>query len=230
MALTCKVCKAEVPPEQVDTAARLARCAVCGAVFDIEGAVAGAARPGRRERPAIAPPKGVKIEDYGETFRITCGWFGCAAIPMAIFCVIWDGFLIFWYASAIKSGNAVMLLFPIIHVTVGVCLTYSTLASFLNTTAIEVTFDRLTVRHGPLPWLGNLDLPTLEVAQLYCKQKTHRGKNSVSYTYEVHAQLSSGDDKKLMSGLHDASQALYIEQEMERRMGIQNRRVAGDYR
>ena len=53
----------------------------------------------------------------------------------------------------------IAFLLPIAHVAVGVGLTYYTLTRLMNRTRIEVSRDELTIRHGPLPWRGNMDAP-----------------------------------------------------------------------
>jgi hypothetical protein len=147
--------------------------------------------------------------------------------------VFWCGFLFMWYSMAFAFGSAFgrefafVTLFPLIHVAVGVGITYTALAGWINRTRITVDQGRISVRHGPLPWLGNKDLDGSNVKQLYSKEKVSRGRNSSTTTYEVHALTASGKNEKLLSGLETSEQALYIEQEIERYFRIEDAPVRG---
>ena len=57
-----------------------------------------------------------------------------------------------------------------------------------------------------------------------------RNKNSVSYTYEVHMITSTNTHKVLLKKIDNAEQALYIEQEIERHLNIQDEAVRGELR
>ena len=90
----------------------------------------------------------------------------------------------------------------------------------------------LSVRHGPLPWRGNLDLPTDGIEQLFCQNKLRTNRDSDGHTttsrqYEVHAVIH-GQKQKLLGGLHEADQALFVEQRLERFLGIEDRSVSGE--
>ena len=87
---------------------------------------------------------------------------------------------------------------------------------------------QLTIRHGPLPWPGNHTLNSADIEQLFCQEKFRQGKHGGSYTYEVHAVLTDGTKKELVSGLDDADQAIFIEQQLEDHLGIEDRRVPGE--
>lgn len=161
---------------------------------------------------------------------------------LLFFAISWDSFLVGWYWMLIAPNGGldgppgafklIFFVFPIIHVAIGVGLTYFVLAGLLNSTVIRVADGMLTVRHGPLPWIGNCDLPTEGIDQIYCQNKLQRsrdedGRTTISTQYEVHA-LVNGRKQKLLSGLHEADHALFVEQRLERFLGIENRTVPGE--
>ena len=121
-----------------------------------------------------------------------------------------------------------MLLFSILHVAVGAAVTYSTLAGLVNRTRIDIDPMSFSIRHGPLPWRGNRTISTLEIDQLYTMEKVHRGKHGPHYSYQLWAKLKGAPDVKLLSGLEDRDQALYIEHVVEDRMRIADRPVEGE--
>jgi hypothetical protein len=90
--------------------------------------------------------------------------------------------------------------------------------------------QQLSVTHGPLPWPGNLTLPRASLQQLFCEEQVRNGKNGVSYSYNVVAVLQDKSRVKLVTGLDAPEQALFIEQKLERQLGIADRSVAGEMR
>src|SRR5262249_46570692 len=144
--------------------------------------------PAARERPRVPMPSGFKVDDTGVGLWITRRWFSGAFIFLAFFCVAWDSFLVFWYTMAFGANAPwIFKVFPIIHLAVGVSLTYFTLAGFVNHTTIHVDGEDLTVRHMPLPWFGNHRLPLRQLDQLYSQQEVNRNRNGPSYSYKVNA-------------------------------------------
>lgn len=157
-------------------------------------------------------------------------WYSHQLFFLAFFCVFWDGFMINWYymiLGAESSPGAMFLVFPLLHVAVGVGLTYRTLAGFLNKTWITVADGEVTVRHGPLPWLGNRKVPPGEIQQLYCEQI--KGKNGHSSSYTLSAVLRDGRKIDLIKSLPNAAQVLYFEQRIEEHLGIEPAPVAGEF-
>ncbi|MCB1193674.1 MAG: hypothetical protein H7A23_07265 [Leptospiraceae bacterium] len=106
--------------------------------------------------------------------------------------------------------------------------TYKVLANYLNTTEIIVDREKISVRHYPLPWTGNKVVLSNDIKQLYSKPVRHQNRNSVSFTYEVHAVLSNRTHIELVSNFETSDQALYVEQEIENFLKIENYPVRGE--
>ncbi len=173
-------------------------------------------------------PRGIQVEAFGSEMTIRRRWFGAAAIFLIFFAILWNGFMIVWHTISLSSGAWFMSVFGLIHTGVGVFVGYTALAMIFNTTIIRIGRGALSVRHGPLPWPGNLTLDTQDIEQLYCKEKVSNNKNGTSYTYEVHMMTHRSGRKKLVSGLQDADQALFIEQQIENHLEIKDRPVGGE--
>lgn len=228
--LHCPSCGARIPGEEVHLELSLARCTSCRAVFDLAGrAPAGAPRPVERA-PAPLPPKFKVAEQRGQSLSVKWRWFKPISVFLAFFCLFWDGFLVVWYSIAfgMEDSPLMMKLFPLIHVAVGLGLTYFTVATFVNTTEIEATRSRLQVRHGPLPWAGNLSVDANELKQLYGMEHRHRTKNGTNYTWSLNAVDRQGHRKVLLSGLDEVGQVLWLEQALERTLRIQDAPVEGE--
>ena len=239
MQVKCKSCKSEIPAEDVNLARGLAKCRSCHAIFSFSDQVTGSDQPRARERDQerinVTPPKSITIQDEGHRLLITRRWFTPVAFFLVFFCIAWNSFLIFWY-SMVLSGDGppgfmkvIFIIFPIGHLAVGVGLTYFTIALFVNRTTIEVGQGKLTVRHGPLFWIGNRDLRANGLDQLYCKELVRYGRHGHRReTYQLMAATRTQGHVKLLSGLENADQAISIEQAIERHLEIKDERVAGE--
>jgi len=183
------------------------------------------------DEPAIrAPmPENVTLEQEADGLRLTYRWFSPKYLVFVLFCIAWDAFLVFWYRTALAhpSPGDIALWFPIAHVGVGLGLSYWTLAGFVNRTTVRVSSSQLTIRHGPLPWLGGRSLPASEVAQVYREEITRSSRRGTSTTYRLSA-VTRDDRKRRLLTCDSADVALYVEQEVERCLGIADRRVAGE--
>jgi hypothetical protein len=175
-------------------------------------------------------PRGLRVEDTVTGFRITRRWFHPIFVFLAFFSAVWLGMLAFFYATVFDGSTpGVVALFPILHVAVGLGLAYWTLCGFLNTTTVSAERGDVDVRHAPLPWPGGGTFAAADVAQVFVREKLHSHKNGgSSTTYEVHVLTRAGTAKRLLSGLLDVDQALFVEQEIERRLRIADATVPGE--
>jgi hypothetical protein len=151
---------------------------------------------------------------------------------LAFFCIAWDSFLCFWYGVAFAGGipwpvRLLVFVFPIAHLAIGVGLTYSTLAGFLNRTIMEVDKKTFKVHHKPLPWLGEVNVPTRDLKQLYCKEKRGSGENS-NTTYLLSAVLKNGRKIDVLSNLDSPDIAFFVERKVEAWLRIPDQSVQGE--
>ena len=109
-----------------------------------------------------------------------------------------------------------------------VAVTYYALTGWFNVTDITATRQDITVKHKPLPWLGNKTINARDIKQLYGKEKVTTNRNSTSVSYEIHVITHSGADTTLVTGLETSQQALFIEQEIEKFLNIKNAPVRGE--
>lgn len=227
MKILCPSCRVPVAAEDIALDTGLAKCRTCNNVFRFDNAPELAA-PKVRPRTNVGKPRSVVSTEADGGLTVHYRWFSPKYLFLAFFCLFWDGFLVFWYALALPSGNPVMIFFPLLHVAVGIGLTYATLAGFVNTTTLRLDPWRLRVHHHPLPWGRPVELEIGEVKQLFCDEKITRGKNGPSYTYNLNALLRDGSRRKVIGGLDTADLPLYLEQHAESWMRIEDEPVAGE--
>ena len=243
MKIDCQECGARILAEDLDLPSKMAKCRQCNAVFSF-AAKASSAPMAQRERLRAPRPDGLQVNETamapsepgyrdaprrGETITIVRRWFAPYHIFFAFFCIVWDGFLIGWYANLGNTPgpfSIIAAIFPIAHVAAGVGLTCTTLAGFLNRTRICLDDQSLTVRHGPIPWKGNHTIDRNDIKQLYCEESVSRNNNGTNRSYYLSAVLVDGRQVRL--GSMPMNQAKYIEDLLEERLGITDMQVPGE--
>lgn len=227
MQLHCPYCTHDIPATDVNLERMVAKCAACSAVFSFEGQLADV--PLARRQLELPLPKGMAVEHQGYELAITRRWLSAQFYFLVFFCLFWDGFLCVWYSIALSQRAWSMAAFALLHTAVGLGLTYYTLAGFLNSTLIRVSPSQIGVAHRPLPWWGRRQIDSSAIAQIFCKERITRGKTT-TITYEVLAATHAGAQEKLVGGLPNSDQALYLEQEIERFLNIKDVPVVGELR
>lgn len=231
--LDCKGCGKPISAADVNIDKALAKCMACNAVFSIADIVGEI----ERKRLPMPIPKSFQVDHWGSELTLTRRWYSHGLWALLLFCVFWDGFLVVWYTIGVREllsgdrASVLMLLFPVLHVAVGLGLTYTVLCGFVNRTVVRVSGGELSVRHGPLPWLGNQRLFTTDIRQLYCTEsKRNRNQNDCRRTFDVVIQSKSNDKITLLTGLEELDHGLFIEQQVEQHLKIPDERVPGEVR
>lgn len=145
---------------------------------------------------------------HGTTLRRV--WRSWLLIPLILFCIVWDSFLVFWYSMALGHGHVpwIMVVFPIGHLAVGIGLSYFTIASLVNKTDVNINPSMVEVRSGPFPWIGNKSVLASDIVQVLVRERTSRQNRGVAYSVMI-----AGNDRKerkLLSFISNKEQAEFI--------------------
>jgi hypothetical protein len=143
----------------------------------------------------------------GLTIRRT--WRNWKLLPMALFAVIWDGFLIFWYHQVLSKANPplIAVLFPIGHIAVGISITYYVIAATVNKTDIIISSSGVRTVSSPFPWFGNKVIGRTDVTSVRARERVgNRGSISYSVVY-VDGERR---EKTLVSSLAQDDQAEFV--------------------
>jgi len=230
MKVRCKKCREEISGANIDLTRNIAKCDACGEVFNCQDQLADisslSSSQSFQSRPEIPMPKGVDVKYNHGGLVITRKWFTPAIFALLFFCVFWDGFMIVWYTIAIMKQQWAMAAFGTIHAMVGIGLTYFTVCGFVNRTEITVTHGKIAIVHLPLPVPGSKESNSAEISQLYSERSVSHSRNGTSISYRLRAQTIHGKDLKLIENLPQQEHALYLEQQIERYLGISDAPVA----
>jgi hypothetical protein len=240
--LVCPQCTADVPAANINIEKVLAVCPACNTVFGFDflagegddAKTKAKSKSKARARP-LHPPRGFNIAERADGWVMSWRWFTPAVIPITFFVIVWNGFLVLWYMMVPGFGggfggmSVFFMLFPLLHVGVGVVLTYNVLATYLNRTTITLTADHINVRSLPVPhpW-RDVSLRMEDIAQVYVKRNHVTGLGKSGPNYDVMVQRYTANDTVLVSSLADSTLALFIEQELERYLEIEDEPVFGE--
>lgn len=225
--LTCTMCREPYLEEEVRLDLALAFCKRCNTVRDLPANASalvsgdeGALAPAPRAKETL--PAGFQVEERPGALRIS--WKLPAGGPVAG--------LLFWVGCGVMvvvRGNR-GLVQPHLLVLFGLValgLAYMLVAALVNRTVAEVSADTLRVTHGPLPvpWRIARAIAAADIEQLACRRVSRRSSSS----YELCALTEGGEETTtLVAELEAPQQALYLEQQFERRLRIADRPIKGE--
>ena len=174
-------------------------------------------------------PENIHLRQYDDYIHITRKWFGSRAILMTFAAILINGVVYSLYLkiseNSINTGDLIGIS---VVGSIGLFSAYFALANWLNKTDIFVSKENMEIRHKPIPWYGNKIFPVITIEQIYCKERIKStGHGGFSVSYEVRYITKRGEDKILLSQIEKNEQALYIEQEVEKYLGIENQPVRG---
>ncbi len=228
--IDCDSCGASIPAGDLELTTMLAKCRGCDSVFEFASRM-GRAAPDATQGPAgpraeVPLPEGISLRTTEKGLAIERRWWSPAVIPMLGFTLFWDGFMVVWYAIAITQRQWMMAIFGTFHGLIGLGLLYGCLLGLVQRTRVKVEGGELVVEHYPLPYQASTSWPAGRLEQLYVKRA--EVSNDSAATYELHAILSDRSHVKILDGLQESAQALFLEQRIESLLGITDRPVRGE--
>lgn len=244
--MNCPRCGFDIPADDINIRQLVAKCRSCSQVFSFASdfSAAPVERPSEfanarplgedSERAPLVRPPFLQEEDFGGRLSFRFRWFSPSLIFLGFFCIAWDAFLIFWYFLAFQgsmpfAANLIMMLFPIAHVAVGVALTYYVIAGLVNRTTITADRSTLTVRHGPLPFGGNVTIPVSRLQQLFCRREgIGTDDHSPGRAFSIFAILDDGTRLDVLTRQNDRDLVVYLEQRIEDFLNIIDVPVPGE--
>lgn len=240
----CPHCHTPIPTGDFSVDRTWARCRPCDARFPVEAGRDG--RPPGQARPELSRPPNVDEQRGLVILSLARPWCGDGLRLLALVLVAAAaGHLLTLPAARAHLLQLAARPGPQFLALMGTVPLYLLVAGLCNETAIEADRDSVRVVHGPLPVGAHHRFPVDQVDQLYtCRIRTRvqdplaghrRGLlrsdvlgESIEVLYQLRLRLRSGAEHVLFDGLESPEQALYMEQELERRLGIQDRVVSGE--
>ena len=229
--LHCPTCNAEVFSDGINIDKAIAKCSNCHNVFPFEEEIKG--KKWNRRRAEIFQPEGIEMFRLRTELNLDFKWQNVKSMHwfMVLFTIMWNFMILPAAVGAILSGQLMALLFMSAHIAVGVGLLFNLLSNFINRTYITVDEHHLTIDHRPIknPFNPPEEIPVRNIEQIYVKRYVaSRTNGRPSYGHAIMVILKKGRQIKLIEGMRNPDKALFIEQEIEYFLNIEDRRVAGE--
>ena len=218
--ITCQSCAFEISPINIDPNTQFVICPSCKALFKIkrDGDSLVRFKPSMRSLPAKMSVKVVDDEliiahHSRDVLRI--GLLGITS------------FLLIFGLFFSELPTPMFLFNPLTWFVIG--LGYYALSGVVNKTVVHVNPDRVIVKSGPLPPWQNRRIDVRQITQLYVKQHIQRSNKGSTTTYKVYLTDRAERQEELVSGLEKPEQALFLEQEIERFLGIEDQAMPTEH-
>lgn len=240
MQIHCRGCRTMIPADDINLQAMLAKCSSCHSVFDFSNQVRMEPPPAKvkRDRGEVAMPASFRVQQEGGTLIVEHRWPKGPAWFLLFFSAFWNVIVSVFVVAAAAGGfedspdgpgGAFIWLFLTPFILIGLGTAYLAVAFLLNRTTIGVQDGVLIVVHSPIPWPGGRRLPVAEIEQLYCEEYVAYQQNRVpQWRVALQARIRAGDRIRLVAGMEGPEQGVYLEQLLERHLGIQDRPVTGE--
>ena len=231
MQLYCRQCGAEIQANDVNLDKMIAKCSTCNAVFSFADMYDGEHSHKKKKQALqydVPMPDNFSIHDDGIALTIERKWFNWGSLFVGGFAIFWNGIIWVNFVPNFSRIGGTFSLFLLLFIGVGLFLVYTSIAGIVNTTRITVKNKQLKISHYPLPFPGH-NITVDEIEQLFTKRRTSRTKNGTRTYYQLCVLLGNGRERSLLKDLPKPEQALYIEQEVERFLHIDNIPVGGEY-
>jgi len=228
--LKCPNCAAQVPAANIHLDNMVAKCDYCSTVFSFAETLGQPAH----KKEEVVMPAGFEVLKLNSQLDIEIKWRKTSSNKtfLLIFTIFWNAMLIPFVVIAISQGETFMMLGLSLHLMVGIGFLYYTLAVMLNTTYLNVNSRQLTIEHKPLKVIGrpSRKITATDIRQIYIsKYRTGKTNGRPTYAFGVYAVLGGGRHLSLVKGLRHSEQALYVEQEIEAFLEIEDEAVEEEW-
>lgn len=217
--VSCPKCKENILGDGININDKIAKCDACGVVFSFQKEINHLTKP-QRVKQEIFRPEGIDLFHFNNELDFTIqrpysildGLLGGIGIPFA---------LIFTVAFIIKGGSLIIptLLFWLMSAYP----IYSWVTHAKKKININIDEKSVNVHWKPNNRKKAKSYDKTDIDQLYIK------KNITSHgLYEVYMIVNGLEGQKhvnLIPGIGSLSKAMYIEQEIEKYLGIIDREV-----
>lgn len=102
---------------------------------------------------------------------------------------------------------------------------YASLVSLFNRSVVQVNQSELKVTHGPLPYASSKTLDSTNIKQIYVRL-VRAGRST---SYDLYVLTRNNLHEKFLT-VRNGELGLYLEQEIERFLGIEDQVVRGEWR
>lgn len=222
----CTRCASSIAAERVDVARQIATCVACNNLVDLAPQIAAAqtasaqamaaAAPRPKARPPVSLPPGMAMTQGPSGLVLTRRWLrGKHFVMLAVLMPLTAALAWAWQTRGFEGWMGFAAFFL-------ASWDFMLVSMFVNSTTITIGEREIDVRHGPLPSLFYTArrVPVADVEQLFAAP--------FGALFEVGVVLRDKTRVPLVRPVVSEEQALFVEQQIERRLGLVDVEVAGE--
>ncbi len=214
----CPSCEEEVIADDLNLQNSIAKCGSCNIIFSIEEEVESV-KTKKEMKQEIFRPEGIDLFHYKDDLDITIQQHiqgldvaGLIFMPTLAF-----------FSFVLHFAKGIPILIPVIFTLGALFFIYRALNYSNNKTYIDINNRSLSIKYRPRHFKKDKTFDANEIDQLYVR---HAVDGSGYYSiYMIINGLEGQKHEKLIT-VNTLSKAKYLEQEIERYLNIEHRKVA----
>ena len=208
MEFHCPECGLPIETADLAPAQGLAVCRFCEKSHPLAACQEAIPFERRNITPELTLPKGVKVEETMDGFRLVLSMRSCVAFFLVPFTLFWaGGSLGGFYGTQIAKGefNLWMSLFGLPFLAGSVFLIAITVMAVAGRTVVELAAGKLSIRTGALGIYRTKSAAWDDVLSCRLREPSRRGRNSYTTTYQVEVAVSGAEPLLLGVGAERAT-------------------------
>ncbi len=213
----CPSCGDQVTADNLNLQNSVAKCGSCNVIFSIEEDLESVANK-KEMKQEVFRPEGIDLFYYKEELDITVqqhlqgvDLYGLCLFPFfAVFS------LLFFFDKGIS------IYYPIASILGSLIFAYRAMNYSKNKTYIEINDRTLSIKSRPKNFKKDKTFLANDIDQLYLKQA---GDGSGYFTIHMLVNGLEGQKHEKLMTVNTISKAKYLEQEIERYLNIEDRKV-----
>ncbi len=215
--VNCPSCSQPVGADHINLDKSLAKCGACHVIFSIEEEVADL-KIKEKIKEEFFRPEGVDLFFYKGDMEITVKqpvhWID-SSVGMLLPVIAGFSFFICY-----DKGYSFFV--PTILVAISLFFIYRLITYFKAKTFIDVNDQHLKIRHRPSNYKKDKTFAAEDIDQIYLK---HSSVNSGYFILNMIVNGPGGQTHQELVSVSTISKAKYLEQEIEKYLGIEDRKV-----
>lgn len=213
----CPSCEADVPADNININDKIAKCSNCHVVFPFEAEISHLTQSQPKIKQEVLRPEGIDMFYYKDELDITIKQ------PLLVTEGMIAGFVpvfAFMFIAIYFSKGTIPLAFPLVTSLISIAAWINLFARRNHKIHIAMDDRHLSIIRRPKKFIKDQHYRINDIDQVYIK-----GPTGMTSLYMIVNGNKGQKHVKLISNIDSISKARFIEQEVERHLGIPDRSI-----
>lgn len=236
MHLNCPDCNSSIKVDDVDLVKTIAKCKDCHNIFQFnkelhQGGQLVSLDDATEKHEIFEIPPGIEFLKLMSELEIRVRWSKVSKFHLPFAAISGNAiiYVVIFFLMSWKSLG-ILLFLPVI--LLGFYMLYLSLGYLLNSTYINVDEKKISIQHRPLGFMLKKDLFIVpeDIDQFFVKRyQINKGGDHPIFAFSLNIKFTNGKTYQLLKGLNSEKRGQFIEQEIERFLGIKDKGVRGEW-